>query len=62
MRPPRATHGGTGSIIELEEQVRMTSNVINCKPEELYVGMPVEVIFGDVSEEVALPEFRPVRD
>ena len=50
------------AIVELEEGVRMTTNVINCKPEELYVGMPVEVIFEDVSEEITIPKFRPIKD
>ncbi len=40
----------------------MTSNIIACKPEELSVGMPVEVIFDDVTEEITLPKFKPVKD
>ena len=49
----------TTAIIELEEGVRMMSNVVGCPPEEVRIGMPVEVIFEDVSEEIALPKFRP---
>ena len=50
------------AIVELEEGVRMTTNVINCPLEELYVGMPVEVVFEDVTEEISLPKFGPVKD
>ncbi len=50
------------AIVELEEGVRMTTNVVNCPLEELSVGMPVEVVFEDVTEEVSLPKFRPIRD
>lgn len=50
------------AIVELEEGVRMTTNVINCKPEELYVGMPVEVVFEDVTEETTIPKFVPIKD
>jgi uncharacterized protein len=50
------------AIVELEEGVRMTTNVINCNPEELYEGMPVEVVFEDVSEETTIPKFRPIKD
>ncbi|HKZ50432.1 MAG TPA: Zn-ribbon domain-containing OB-fold protein [Dehalococcoidia bacterium] len=47
------------AIVDLEEGVRMTSNIIGCKPEEVRVGMPVEATFEDVNEEVALVMFRP---
>ena len=39
--------------------VRMTSNVIDCPWEDVRVGMPVTVAFDDVTEEFALPKFRP---
>ncbi|MBE0415430.1 MAG: Zn-ribbon domain-containing OB-fold protein [Dehalococcoidia bacterium] len=45
-------------IVELEEGVRMVSNIVDCAPEEIYIGMPVEVVFDDVTEEVTLPRFR----
>ena len=47
------------AIVELEEGVRMMSNVVGCPPEEVRIGMPVEVVFEDVSDEIALPKFRP---
>jgi uncharacterized OB-fold protein len=46
------------AIIELEEGVRMVSWVVDCPPGELAVGMPVEVVFEDVTDEVTLPKFR----
>jgi len=48
-------------IIELDEGVRLVSNVMDVKPEDLYVGMPVEVVFEDVTEEVTLPKFKAVK-
>lgn len=45
-------------IVELEEGVRMVSNIVDCGPDEVYIGMPVEVVFDDVTEEVTLPRFR----
>ena len=44
--------------VELDEGVRMTTNVIDVKPEEFYYGMPVEVIFEDVTEAIALFKFK----
>jgi len=37
----------------------MLSNVIECKPEEVKIGMPVTVVFDDVSPEFSLPKFKP---
>jgi uncharacterized OB-fold protein len=48
------------AIIELEEGVRMLSFVVNVKPDELAIDMPVEVSFDDVTEEVTLPKFKRV--
>ena len=47
------------AIIETKEGTRMISNVVGCKPEDVRVGLPVEVVFEDVSEEVSLPKFKP---
>lgn len=47
------------AIVELEEGPRIHSNIVECRNEDIYIGMPVEVVFEDVSEEIALPKFRP---
>jgi len=46
--------------IELIEQdgLRLISNLIDCKPEEIYIGMPVEVVFEEVNPEITLPRFK----
>ena len=49
----------TVAIIETEEGVRMLSNIIECKPEAVKIGMPVQVVFDDVSPEFSLPKFKP---
>jgi uncharacterized OB-fold protein len=46
------------AVIELEEGVRLLSQVVDCPPAELEVGMPVEVTFDDATSEVTLPRFR----
>ena len=45
--------------IELEEGPRMITNLADCKIDDIKVGMPVEVVFDDVTEEITLPKFRP---
>jgi uncharacterized OB-fold protein len=46
------------AVIELEEGVRMVSWVTDVKPDELALGIPVEVVFDDLTPEVTLPKFR----
>jgi hypothetical protein len=47
------------AIIDLQEGLRMLSNVIGIPPDQVRVGMPVEVVFEKVTEDVTLPKFRP---
>ena len=46
------------AVVELDEGVRMTTNVVGCANAELWIGMPLEVTFEHVSEAVAIPKFR----
>ena len=48
-------------VIEMEEGVRVLSEVVDCSPDELEIGMPVEVAFELVTPEVTLPKFRRAR-
>jgi len=47
-------------VIEMDEGVRIVSNVIDCPVDELTIDAPVEVVFEDVTDYVALPKFRRV--
>lgn len=49
----------TIALIELEEGIRMMSNIIDCAPEDIKIGMPVEVVFDKVTPEITLPKFKP---
>jgi uncharacterized OB-fold protein len=50
------------AMIELDEGPRMMSNLIDIEPDpdHVKIGMPVEVVYDDVTDEVTLPKFRPV--
>ena len=41
-----------------DEQVRILSNLVDVPPEQVTVGMRVQVVFDDVTAEVTLPKFR----
>jgi hypothetical protein len=47
-------------IVEMEEGPRLLATV-DCAPEELEVGMPLEVFFEEVTPDVTLPRFRRAR-
>jgi len=48
-------------LVELPEagNIRMVSNIVDCRSEDLKIGTPVEVVFDDVTEEITLPKFKP---
>lgn len=49
------------ALIELEEGVRMLSTLVGVPPtpEAVHVGLPVEIVYDDVTPEITLPRFRP---
>lgn len=47
------------ALIELDEGVRIASNIVGCAPAEVRGDMRVEVRFDDVAPGVTLPRFRP---
>jgi hypothetical protein len=51
------------AVIALEDSggLRMISNLVDVDPEELEIGMPVELVWEDMSEELAMPRFRPAQ-
>jgi uncharacterized OB-fold protein len=48
------------AVIELEEGVRMVSNVERIDPHQVTIGLPVQVFFEVVNEDITLPKFEPV--
>lgn len=58
------------AMVELEEEhdVRLITNVVDVSPDDIHIGLPVEVFFedwtessGDPDSRVWLPLFRPAR-
>lgn len=48
------------AVINLDEGIKMMSNIVDCKPEQVKCDMEVEVVFEEVADEVTLPKFKPV--
>jgi uncharacterized OB-fold protein len=45
-------------VVKLAEGPKITSSLVDCPPHEISIGMPVTVVFEDVTPEVTLPKFR----
>jgi len=62
----RPTHRSFGespyviAIVELAEGPHVTTNIVDCDPDAVRVGLEVEVVFAPAIDGVALPLFRPV--
>jgi uncharacterized OB-fold protein len=51
------------AVVELDEGPRLMTNLVGIAADaaKVHIGMPVEVVFEDVSAEIALPRFRPAK-
>jgi uncharacterized OB-fold protein len=49
------------ALVEMDEGVKMMSNIVDCDPHDVQIGMEVEVVFDDVTDDVTLPKFKPVK-
>jgi len=47
--------------VELEDQAGLciVANLVECAPAGVHIGMPLEVTYEDVTEDITLPQFRP---
>ncbi len=51
------------AVIALEDSggLRMISNLVSVSPDDVSIGMPVELVWEDMSDDLAMPRFRPRR-
>lgn len=50
------------ALVDLPEGVRMMGNVVGGDPEQVHVGMPVELAWQPLSDDRHLPQFRAATD
>ena len=48
------------AIVELEEGPRMMTNITDCAPDDVHIGMPVEAYAIAVEDGLGVPFWRPV--
>jgi uncharacterized OB-fold protein len=49
------------AYVELDEGLKVLTNLVECKPDQVKIGMPVEAVFEDTTPQVTLLKFRPAR-
>lgn len=49
------------AVVELAEGPQMMADVVGCRPQDVYVGLPVRVTF-EPRGDVVLPQFRPAEE
>jgi uncharacterized OB-fold protein len=46
-------------LVKLAEGPKMVSNLVGVPPHEVRIGMPVQAVFEDITDEVTIPKFAP---
>jgi uncharacterized OB-fold protein len=47
------------ALVDLDEGVRITTNIVGCAPDDVHIGQRVRVAFEDVDDEHTVPLFTP---
>lgn len=60
---PGYTPPFTVAIVELEEGVRLMTNLLEVEPDpaKIELDMPLEVTFEKLTDEISLPQFKPAK-
>jgi hypothetical protein len=48
-------------LVELEEGVRMVTNLIDVEKDDIRIGMPLEVTFKKIDDDLTLHQWRPAQ-
>ena len=47
------------AVVDLAEGPRMMTQVVDCDPADLEIGMALQVVFREVTDEITIAVFRP---
>jgi uncharacterized OB-fold protein len=52
------------ALVEFAEApgIYLITNLVDCQPEEVHIGMPLEVVFQRVNDRLVMPLFKPAKD
>lgn len=51
------------ALVEFDKTpgIYLVTNLVDCQPEEVYIGMPLEVVFQRINDKLTMPLFKPQR-
>ena len=49
------------ALVDLDEGPRMTTRIVDCEPNDLSIGLQVQVTFEDCTDDISLPVFVPFK-
>jgi hypothetical protein len=58
-RSPKFTYPLVTALVELDEGVRLVTNLVDVEPADVNIGMSVRVAFVETENEMAIPVFAP---
>jgi uncharacterized OB-fold protein len=47
------------AVVELDEGPFFHTDIVDCEPDDVYVDLPVEVVYETVDADTVIPRFRP---
>jgi uncharacterized OB-fold protein len=56
---PRFTYPLAAVLVELDEGIRLVSNLVGVQPQDVRVGLSVRATFVETDDDMALPVFEP---
>ena len=58
-RNPKFTYPLVTALVELDEGIRLVTNLVDVEPGDVKIGMAVRVIFVPTEHEMSIPVFTP---
>jgi len=58
---PFMTYPYIVGLVELEEGTRLLTNVVDVDPEQVWIGMPLTLVFRETDPDLNLPMFQPAK-
>ena len=59
-RNPQFSYPLVAVLVDLDEGVRVMSNLVGVEPADVRIGMPVRVAFAPTADDLAVPVFEPL--
>jgi uncharacterized OB-fold protein len=52
------------ALVEFDEApgIHLVTNLVDCQPEEVYIGMPLEAVFQQINDKLTMPLFKPIKN